>query len=55
MAKNTGAYIYLFDNTNSASVTKTTYFEKINTNEDIENDTFNGWTAQSKIGATGLG
>lgn len=44
VAKNTGAYIYLFDNTNSASVTKTTYFEKINTNEDIENDTFNGWT-----------
>lgn len=44
VAKNTGAYIYLFDNTNSASATKTTYFDKVNTNDDIENDTFNGWT-----------
>lgn len=44
VAKNTGAYIYLFDNTNSAATSKTTYFEKINTDEDIENDTFNGWT-----------
>ena len=44
VAKNTGAYIYLFDNSNSAAASKTTYFEKINTDEDIENDTFNGWT-----------